>query len=277
MGVRRFEVGEVRLTRVPYFDVPLDPEVAGLSAAQIQALTWAVPTWATAEAKVLIGQAVWVVEAHDQVLVIDPCGAADSFLRTGPQAIVHQQAVADALRSAGYGVDRVDTVILSHLDGIGMTAAVDADGAWSPFFPKARVAISEAELDRVRAHPELEGASALWALLDAGVVEPVGSGWAPAPGVVMEVTGGHSSGHALVRIGDGALFLGHLALSPLNLSVEPRPEAHEDVAIAMAVLGTELRAGAIDHRLLIGPLWPEPGAVQVSGPPWVVTPAGPRS
>jgi hypothetical protein len=273
MGLRRFAVGDVRLTRVPYFDVPLDPEVAGLTAAQIQAIPWAVPTWATAGYKVLIGQAVWVVEARDRVLVIDPCGAADSFLRTGPEAIVHQQAVADALRSAGYGVEGVDTVMLSHLDGIGMTAAVDADGAWSPFFANARVGISEAELDRVRAHPELEGASALWALVDAGVVEPVGARWEPAPGVVMEVTGGHSSGHALVRIGDGAVFLGHLALSPLNLSLEPGPEAHEDLGTATAVLETELRAAASDHRLLIGPLWPEPGAVHVSGPPWVVAPA----
>jgi glyoxylase-like metal-dependent hydrolase (beta-lactamase superfamily II) len=277
MELPAFDVGGTRLTRVPYFDVPLPPSVAGLTGAEVAAIPWAVPLWADDDQQVLVGQAVWVIEAGDRVLVIDPCGAADLFLRTGPDAVVHQDAVTAALASAGCGVDRVDTVILSHLDGIGMAAAVDDDGSWTPFFPRARVVVSAAEMERVRAHPEIQGAAALLALVDQGVVDAVGPHHEPAPDVEMVVSGGHTAGHAVVYISDGsgvgAVFIGHLAVSPLDLAVDTKAEAHEDIATAAPLVEAELRAAAGDGRLVIGPLWPAPGAAHVSGPPWGVAPA----
>ena len=93
----------------------------------------------------------------------------------------------------------------------------------------------------------------------------------------MVVTGGHTAGHAVVRIADeggvGAVFIGHLAVSPLDFAVETKAEAHEDIVTAAPLVEAELRAAAADGRLLIGPLWPAPGAAHVSGPPWVVAPA----
>ena len=57
------DLGGVRLTRVGYFDVPLDPGVIGFTSRQVAAVPWASPTWATPAGQVLIGQAVWVIEA----------------------------------------------------------------------------------------------------------------------------------------------------------------------------------------------------------------------
>lgn len=273
MGFSRFSIDGVRLTRVPYFDVALGPEVVGLTPADVAAIPWAVPAWATEDNRVLIGQAIWVIELAEQILVVDPCGAADAFLRTGSDAITHQRAVTEALSAAGYGVGQVDTVILSHLDGIGMAAAIDEEGAWRPMFPRARIVLSEAELLRVRAHLETDGAEALLTLVDQGVVEAVGPHWEPATGLVMEVTGGHTPGHALVRVGDGAVFIGHLAVSPLNVTAEMRAGSHDQVSEEQAALETELAEAAKHRWLLIGPLWPEPGAGTVTGPPWAVTPA----
>ena len=93
-----------------------------------------------------------MIEADDRTLVVDPCGAADAFLRTGPDAVLHQEGVVTALADAGFAVDGVDSVVLSHLDGIGMTAAVGGDDRWSPFFPNAKVLLSTDEL----AHIEVE-------------------------------------------------------------------------------------------------------------------------
>jgi glyoxylase-like metal-dependent hydrolase (beta-lactamase superfamily II) len=91
------------------------------------------------------------------------------------------------------------------------------------------------------------------------------------------VSGGHTAGHAVVYVADGtgvgAVFVGHLAVSPLDLAVDTKAAAHEDVATAAPVIEAELRAAAGDQRLVIGPLWPAPGAARVSGPPWVVAPA----
>jgi glyoxylase-like metal-dependent hydrolase (beta-lactamase superfamily II) len=217
-----------------------------------------------------------VIEAGDRVIVVDPCGAADTFLRTGAEAITHQEAVLAAMTAAGYGADRVDVVILSHLDGIGMAAGVgvadEGSPGWFPLFPRARLVLTAPELAWVRTQPELQGAGALAAMDELGVVDSVDTPWEAAPGVVLEVSGGHSPGHAIIRVGDDAVFIGHLAISPLNTATRC-PGLHYRPEVALAALDRELTAAAGRQSLVIGPLWPEPGAARVSGPPWVMTPA----
>jgi glyoxylase-like metal-dependent hydrolase (beta-lactamase superfamily II) len=271
-----FTAGDARLVRVPYFDVSLDAAAVGLTSSQVLEVPWAVPTWATTDGQALVGQAVWVIEGGGQVIVVDPCGAADAFLRTGAEAITHQEAVLAAMEAAGYAADRVDVVVLSHLDGIGMAAGVRAGGegspGWFPLFPRARLVMTAPELAWVRTQPEVQGAGALAALDDLGVVEAVEGPWEATPGVVLDVSGGHSPGHAVVRVGDDAVFIGHLAVSPLNAAIRS-PTLHHSPEVALAALDRELSLAAERQTLVIGPLWPEPGAARVSGPPWVITPA----
>ncbi len=268
-----FAVEGIRLTRVPYFDVTLDPDIIGFTADRAAGVPWGVPDWATPEGRVLVGQAVWVIESDAHTVVVDPCGAADAFLRSGPEAIGHQTAVADALSTAGFPVGAVDTVVLSHLDGIGMAAAVDTDGAWRPFFPGARVVMSHDELTHVAAHPETGGSAALRCLIDQGVVEGVDPPWDVAPGVTLELTGGHSPGHCAVRVGEGAVFVGHLAINPLQAGAGIIRGQHLDDEAAHSALERELTWASERGALVIGPLWPAPGTARVTGPPWAVSAA----
>jgi glyoxylase-like metal-dependent hydrolase (beta-lactamase superfamily II) len=268
--VTTFDVDGIRLTRVPYFDVALSADVIGFSGAQAGAVPWAVPDWATAEGQVLVGQAVWVIQSDAQAVVVDPCGAADAFLRSGPEAIGHQVAVAAAMSEAGLPVESIDTVVLSHLDGIGMTAALDDSGGWVPLFQNARVVLSRDELGYVKSHPGVGGSAALGCLVDQGVVDGVIPPWVMAPGVTFELTGGHSPGHGVLRVGDGAVFIGHLAINPLQVGAGVMPGQHIDADAAWAALERELMWAAERGALVIGPLWPEPGAGRISGPPWVV-------
>jgi glyoxylase-like metal-dependent hydrolase (beta-lactamase superfamily II) len=164
---------------------------------------------------------VWLIECADSVMIVDPCGVADEFIRSGPSAVGHQEAVLGALMAAGIGPAGVDLVVLSHLDGIGMTALVDDHGEWVPTFPNARVVITGEELAWVRAHPETRGAVPFRALVDHGVVDPVTCPFRCADDVTFELTGGHSAGHAVLRVESGgarALLLGHLALSPVQVA-----------------------------------------------------------
>ena len=131
-------LGDIELVRVEYFDAALPPSVAGLSAEDVAAVRWATPVWAEPDGNLLIGQAIWIIESAGTVIAVDPCGAADEFLRSGAAALEHQDRVADALRDAGYPVEQIDIVVLTHLDGIGMAAAVDGDGTWTPMFPDVR-------------------------------------------------------------------------------------------------------------------------------------------
>jgi glyoxylase-like metal-dependent hydrolase (beta-lactamase superfamily II) len=270
-----YSVGGIGLTRVPYFDVPLDAGIIGFTAQSLAEVPWGIPSWVSTDGRVLVGQAVWVIEARGHILVIDPCGAADAFLRSGPEAASHEAAVASALASAGFPVDTVDSVLMSHLDGIGMVGSPDAAGRWSALFPRARVVISERELAYVDTHPEIGGSEALRDLRANGIVDGTTLPCEIAPGVSMELTGGHSPGHAVVRIGGGAVFLGHLAINPVQVSGGIMPDQHVDAVLAFNELERELAWAAERNALVIGPLWPEPGAARVAGPPWSFEPVWP--
>ncbi len=266
--VARFEVGATTLTRVPYFDVALDPAAANLNPEQMVELSeWGVPSWATAEGELLVGQAVWVLESEGRVIVVDPCGAADPFIRTGPEAIGHQGAVLSAMAAAGFPAESVDVVALSHLDGIGLTAVVDQDGRWTPAFPKARIVLTAAELDFLASRDDVGGLPILRELIDQGAVDGVPDGHALTDEVTMRISAGHSPGHTLVAVesrDERAVLLGHLAISPLNTAVAAQPFAHHDAAVAKAALDEVVDAAAEDGSLVIGPLWPYPGAGQVT-------------
>ncbi len=268
-----FMVEDVRLTRVPYFDVVLDPDVIGFTAQQVIEVPWALPEWASPDGGVRVGQAVWVVESGSQTVVVDPCGAADAFLRSGPEAAVHEESVVRAMASAGYPVDQVDFVFMSHLDGIGMVGSLDDSGRWSPLFSVARILISCPELAHIGAHPEVGGSSAFRDLVDQGVIDGIECPREVVPGVVMDLTGGHSPGHAVLRIGDGAVFIGHLAIHPVQVRGGIMAGLHADPVVAFAALERELAWAAERDAFVIGPLWPGPGAGWVEGPPWSLLPA----
>ena len=268
VDVARFEVGAVTMTRVPYFDVALDPAVAALTPEQVVAnADWATPNWTTAEGEVLVGQAIWVLESEGVVIVVDPCGAADPFIRSGPEAITHQDAVLSAMTAAGHPPETVDVVALSHLDGIGLTAVVDDEGRWSPAFPSARIVLSSAELDFLATRDDVGGLVALNELIAQGAVDGVADDHRFTDEVSMRTRGGHSPGHALIEVdslGERAVFIGHLAISPLNTAVAAVPTAHDDVVAAQATLDEVIGTAALDGSLVVGPLWPHPGAGQVS-------------
>jgi glyoxylase-like metal-dependent hydrolase (beta-lactamase superfamily II) len=270
-----FSVGDIALTRVPYFDVPLDAQVIGFTAEEVTVVPWGSPTWATADGRVIVGQAVWVATSGERTIVVDPCGASDAFLRTGPEAATHETAVVAAMESAGFPIECVDTVVLSHLDGIGMAGSVNEEGRWSPLFPNARIVISEPELTHVNAHPEIAGSSALLGFVDQGFVDGVEPPWEIAPGVSMELTAGHTPGHSVVRVEDGAVFIGHLAINPIQVCGGIMSGQHPEPVTAFDALVRELAWAAERDALVIGPLWPEPGAGRVAGPPWSLSPALP--
>jgi glyoxylase-like metal-dependent hydrolase (beta-lactamase superfamily II) len=266
VAAAKLRVGDALLTRVQYFDVPLDAAVVSLTAAQIAAIDWATPSWATAEGQVLVGIAVWVIESQDRVIVVDPCGAADQFIRTGPEAVGHQEAVFAALTDAGFPRERVDFVVLSHLDGIGMAAAVASDGTWEPAFPNARIVMTNAELAYLSGGAPASGLDALNALLEQGAIDGVDDGHRVTGDVSLEISGGHTPGHALVRVRSGseqATFLGHLALTPMHISTCDPARMHFDPAPATVAFEALIAESTERGSTLVGPLWPFPGAGQV--------------
>jgi glyoxylase-like metal-dependent hydrolase (beta-lactamase superfamily II) len=172
------------------------------------------------------------------------------------------------MRAAGFPPDRVDTVVLSHLDGIGMAAVLAPDGGWVPAFPKARVVMMSAELEFLAGGAPAQGLDALNALDAQGVVDGVHDGYRLTDEVWLQLTGAHTPGHAVVRIQSGdarATFLGHLALSPVNNGLTDCAPGDADAERAADVLHALIAEAAADDALIVGPLWPFPGAAHVSG------------
>jgi hypothetical protein len=264
MSVQTIALTNGTLTRVGYVDVAVAPEVTGLTANDFARIAWRSPLWVEGN-QMRAGAAAWFADVAGTRMVFDPVQAADDVLRGNPTVEAAQQAaIAHLFADAGFARESVDLVVMSHIEGIGMVAWRDEHGAWSPFFPNARVLVSDANLAAfvaASARPGDEPQRQAWqALLDRGIVDTYSDGASIVAGLSAEVKGGHCPGHALLHFGDPsgtplATMLGHLAVSPIHLATGECAPLHADPDTAWSLL----HAAADDGRLLIGPLWPTPG------------------
>lgn len=252
------DLDDVRLTRVLYVDATIDPAAVGLTPDEVRAVGWADPDWAD-DGQVRAASCAWVVSHGGRHVVVDPSGNIDEILHDPASTDAHQAAYAAAFAAAGVPIESVDTVLLSHIESIGLSAVRDGDG-WSSFFPHARLLISDRALDAFEAdRPDGDVGAAFAALIDAGLVDTFADGAELLPGVVAEWTGMHNPGHCAFHVGRAATFVGHLAVTPLHLSTGPCPSQHAEPDAAWQWLQA---LTADPDRIVIGPLWPSPGAVR---------------
>ncbi len=279
MSHHSWDLGDVTIHRIAYVDIGVD------GAALFSVDADAAPAWTEpwkVDGQVGLGLAFHVIESGDEIIVVDPVGAADDFIRSGPGALDHQTAAFDALAAAGFARDAVTQVVLTHLDGVGMAAWAELDDtaelSWRPAFPNARLVVSDVEHRYLADLDDVPGQAAFDALDRAGHVTTVDAPAELAPGVRVRLSGGHSPGHLSIDI-DGndraATLLGHLAVTPFHVLDPSNANQHVDDAAGAAAQRTELERAMRDGRLLGGSLWPAPGyGTVVSVDPPEVSPAG---
>jgi glyoxylase-like metal-dependent hydrolase (beta-lactamase superfamily II) len=263
MTTNTIRVGNVTLTRVGYADVGVDPARVGLSREQVAAIPWAEPLWADGD-DVRAGAAAWVIDSGDARIVVDPAFAADPILRNDHDAAAHQTAFAALLESAGFARETFTHAIATHYEGVGMLAWRNDDGSWERFFSSAPILMSQAELDAMDAG-DIMSEAVMPQLRAQGALQAVtGAGMSVTEDVSVAHTGGHSPGHQIVRVssqGEHAVIVGHLAVSALHLATGECPQEHMDPKVANAALEKLLA----EDTVLIGPLWPAPGAGRWDG------------
>lgn len=248
----------VTLTRVLYLEAPIDPAAVGLTPEEVRAVAWGEPAWAT-DGQVRAASCVWVIESAGRTVAVDPSGNLDEIIHDRASTAAHQAAYRDAFAAAGVPIETVDTVLLSHIESIGLSAVRDEATGWRPFFHNARVLMSrEALTDFEASRPSGEVGDAFAALIAAGLVNTFDDGDEVVPGVRAEWTGMHNPGHCAFHVGDAVTFVGHLAVSPLHLATGPCHPQHADAEGAW----NWLQRTMADGRVLIGPLWPSPGAIR---------------
>jgi glyoxylase-like metal-dependent hydrolase (beta-lactamase superfamily II) len=256
------QIGDVTLTRVSYAEVDVEPEQVGLTADDVAA-AGAPAEWVNG-AKPRASASAWIIDDGDARIVVDPAGAVDDILRNENDAAAHQEAFAALLEAVGFPRETITHAVATHLDGVGMLAWRDEDGAWVPFFSNAPILMTQTELDGIDSLPFVPpGRKVLAELQDGGAVRGVADDASITSAVSFDLTAGHSPGHALVRIrsgGEQAIMVGHLALTPLHVG-RVDPDGHVDLDVAMAARQKLLDEDAI----LIGPLWSAPAAGRWNG------------
>lgn len=257
-----YQLGDVRFTRVEYLSLPVPGELLGLTDKQVSEVSWLAEPWAVND-QVVISANAWFAEVGDQKVVFDPVQAVDAVLRADEASEQqHQHALQNKFAEAGFNPEDVSLVLLTHIEGVGMVARHEA-GQWFPFFPNAKIMISDVQLSAFKESLENADAEYLaypsticWqALLAQDAIETYRDGEELLPGITVEVTGQHCDGHSVFHIGGGeATFIGHLAVSPAHMATGPCDALNEHPEASYATL----HRLAADGRDLIGPLWPAP-------------------
>jgi len=198
----------------------------------------------------------------DRRIVIDPWLAFDPK-RSEPDAAERWQRISDELRAADLAPEAVDTVVYTHLDGVGWAIGPDDQ---SPNFPSARHLVPGGEITAFGAglRGDTEGLNALSAL---GLVDAIELPHEVAPGVVVEPAPGHTPSNGIVRVQDGdgeVVFVGHTFLHPAQVQLYERAELEPDPQTAIMTRVHVLDEAAARGTVLYGDLWDTPGCGKVT-------------
>lgn len=252
--VHRWKVGDVEIVRIEDddFAVPSERPVPD----------WAVPHLAPDTSAYYVAFSAYGIASGRRRIVVDPWLAND-FVRTRPDAAERAERLLGALADAGFDPEDVDTVVNTHIDGVGWNTRPDGDG-WRPSFPNARHLYDRAEHDAYVRGEALFADADLSPLFDAGLVDPVDPPCAVADGVSLVDRPGENFGHMAVQLdsrGELAMIPGHLFLSVLGVS-DPAPgdEEREDAVVSRARVLGEL---ADRQGLLLSPLFGGAGGGRV--------------
>lgn len=134
-GYYRTQLGDFEVTAL--FDGAIELETKLLKNAQPQELNALLARMFVGNPKMQTAVNAYLINTGKHLVLVDT-GAAKLF---GPAL----GNIAANLKAAGYGLDQVDTVVLTHLHADHMGGLNDAAG--QPIFPKARVYAAQADHD----------------------------------------------------------------------------------------------------------------------------------
>jgi glyoxylase-like metal-dependent hydrolase (beta-lactamase superfamily II) len=197
------------------------------------------------------------VRTDDRRIVIDPWIAFDQK-RAEPDGASRWEHVSKELAAADLAPADVDTVVYTHLDGVGW--AVGPDDV-TPSFPNARHLVPASEIEAFDAGLR-GGTDALDVLRAQGLVDAVEPPLEIAPGVLLEAAPGHTRQGTVVRVRQGdtdSVFVGHLFLHHLQVQNFERVVGDEDPAALIETRRRLMDESAARGTVLYGDLWESPG------------------
>ena len=228
------EIGEFTITRVE--EVVLDEHPSLLEHFDDRILAenreWLVPNYYNEERAVFYSVIhTWVVQCRDRTIIIDTAGGDDKDRPLSPRFHMQKRHMDKKLEAIGIALDKVDTVILTHLhvDHVGWNTRLAGD-RWVPTCPNAEHIVTATELE---ARDPKRGAAARppasWntyldsvaPILDAGLMRVVEGTENLMPGIDFVPIPGHAPGMMGVRVRSGgkeAFFVTDVLHQPIQIS-----------------------------------------------------------
>jgi len=236
----RWEVGDVRVTRVLEQEAPVPPEqlIANIDPERLRGhMDWLAPHFINAEGQIILSIHALVVESCGKTIVVDTCMGNDRPLPMDFPAL-HTSFLEDLEKVVPR--EEVDFVLCTHLhfDHVGWNTMLQ-DGEWVPTFPNARYLFGREEYEHwtsVEANEVVDLGYAVTPIVEAGLHELVETDHRITDEVRLESTPGHTPGHVSVRIdseGSAAVITGDMVHHPVQLA-EPTWSSHPDSIPEMA-------------------------------------------
>jgi glyoxylase-like metal-dependent hydrolase (beta-lactamase superfamily II) len=162
------------------------------------------------EPRIRVGFNSLLVRGHGHTVLIDP-GTGDKPMddKVVSYKMEWPRKLFPTLEKLGVRPADVDTVVLTHLhwDHAGGATTVGYSGAIEPAFPQATYYLHQTELDAAREgvlmHDDGYSSDDFEPLLNASVLELIHEDDHEVfPWLSVHLTGGHSPGHMVVKLGD---------------------------------------------------------------------------
>ena len=169
-----------------------------------------------------------IVRAPGKLILVEPGMGSKYDERQKDIYALEPLNMDECLTAAGAPPGDIDVVIPTHLhlDHAGGSTSAGADGRVVESFPRAWFVVQEAEWEAACDPGPLERGSYhagdFVPLLETGRLQVVSGTTEVARGVRVEVTGGHTRGHQVVRLrsgGDEALYLGDIVPTAAHLKL----------------------------------------------------------
>ncbi|HVI20304.1 MAG TPA: MBL fold metallo-hydrolase [Gaiellales bacterium] len=200
--------------------------------------------WLPMEASLLApeGQLAGTVDVPSTVLLLRRA-AGTVLVDAGSGPLVGEwpgsrDDLAGALTTAGSGLDRIDLVVLTHLDFDHCGGCLLLPGV--PVAAPAGAEASSEGSERVVAQ-----------LVSAGRLSWISDGEQAADGLTLRSAPGHRSGHSLVEVDDGLVHLADLVHHPLHVAHPGWDQAFDSDAELARVTRTALLAEMAERAALV--------------------------
>lgn len=128
--------------------------------------------------------------------------------------VKEESSIDENLNTLGLTKSDIDGVLMTHMHfdhASGLTH--EEEGVFVPSYPKAVIYMTEIEWDEVR-HPNIRSKSSYWKKnweSVQGQVKTFKNEQEIIPGITMYHTGGHSNGHAVVKLDQNGETIMHMA------------------------------------------------------------------